>query len=170
MSRSSLLLRALAPAVALALTATGALLTPGTAGAAGAVPTGAAGAVTAAVDTDGDGLDDALDGCSSVAAATSTGCPTAWRKVSLKRLAGKRRLEARVSSPVTACASRARIKLFLDRRGGTDKLLASDASYQGRRRFAVPAGGRYYALVTPTYASGVAECGKAVSRTVRVPR
>lgn len=165
MSRSSLLLRALA----LALAATGALLAPGGAASAEAATTAVA-RTAAAVDTDGDGLDDSLDGCPAVAAATATGCPTAWRKVSLKWLAGKRRLEARVTSPVTACAARARIKLFLDRRGGTDKLLASDASYEGRRRFAVPGGARYYALVTPTYASGVAECGKAVSRTVRVPR
>lgn len=165
MSRSSSLLRALA----LALVATGALLGPAAVGSAEAA-TGAVARTAAAVDTDGDGLDDSLDGCTTVAAATSTGCPTAWRKVSLKWLDGKRRLEARVSSPVTACASRARIKLFLDRRGGTDKLLASDASFRGKRRFTVPGGARYYAVVTPTYASGVAECGKAVSRTVRVPR
>lgn len=128
------------------------------------------GARAAVADTDGDGLDDSIDGCPTVASGNPTGCPTASRKVSLKWLPGKRRLEARVTSPVNACAARARIKLFLDRRSGPDKLLASDASYQGRRRFKVPGGARYYVMVTPTYSTGIAECGKAVSRTVRVPR
>lgn len=125
---------------------------------------------TQLVDTDGDGLDDAVDGCPAVASANPTGCPTAARSVSLTWLAGKRRLEARVSSPVVACAARARIKLFLDRRGATDKLLASDASSRGRHRFRVAAGARYYVKVSASYSPGVAECATARSRTVRVPR
>jgi hypothetical protein len=124
----------------------------------------------AAVDTDGDGLDDLVDGCPTVASGNPTGCPSAWRKVSLTWLASASRLQARVTSPVSACAARARIKLFLDRAGRADKLLSSDASSRGRRRFTVPGGKRYYVLVSPSYSSGVAECGKAVSRTVRVPR
>jgi hypothetical protein len=125
---------------------------------------------TAEVDTDGDGLDDAGDGCPTVASDNPTGCPSAWRKVSLTWLRGERRLQAQVSSPVDACASRARVKLWLDRTGRTDKLLSSNASYNGRRRFKVPRGARYYVTVSPSYASGVAECGKATSRSVRVPR
>lgn len=163
MSRSPLLRRA----VALVLAATGLIVVP-----AGLAPPPASAVAAAAYagDTDGDGLDDSIDGCPTVASGNPTGCPTAWRKVSLKWLPGKHRLEAKVTSPVRACAARARIKLFLDRRGGPDKLLASDASYQGRRRFKVAGGARYYVMVTPTYSTGVAECGKAVSRTVRVPR
>ncbi len=122
------------------------------------------------VDTDGDGLDDAVDGCPAVASGNPTGCPTAARAVSLRWLAGARRLQARVTSPVDACAARARIKLFLDRRGGPDKLLASDASSRGRQRFRVPRGARYYVKVSASYSPGVAECATAVSRTVRVPR
>lgn len=121
-------------------------------------------------DADGDGLDDAVDGCPAVASANPTGCPTASRSVSLTWRAGKRRLEARVASPVTACVARARIKLFLDRRGGSDKLLASDASHRGRHRFRVAGGARYYAKVSASYSPGVAECATATSRTVRVPR
>jgi hypothetical protein len=124
----------------------------------------------AQVDTDGDGLDDSGDGCPTVASDNPTGCPSAWRKVSLAWLKGARRLQAQVSSPVDACASRARVKLWLDRTGRSDKLLSSNASYNGRRRFKVPRGARYYVTVSPSYASGVAECGKATSRTVRVPR
>lgn len=123
-----------------------------------------------AADTDGDGLDDALDGCPTVASGNPTGCPSAWRKVALRWLAGKRRLEARVTSPVDACAAHARIKLFLDRRSGPDKLLGSDASVRGRHRFKVTAGARYYVKVSASYSPGVAECGTATSRRVLVPR
>ncbi|MDR7251744.1 hypothetical protein J2X46_000716 [Nocardioides sp. BE266] len=122
------------------------------------------------VDTDGDGLDDSLDGCPTVASGNPTGCPTASRRVSLTWLAGKHRLEARVTSPVEACASRARIKLFLDRRSGPDKLLSSDASFRGRHRFKVPGGARYYVKVSASYSPGLAECATTTSRTVRVPR
>lgn len=121
-------------------------------------------------DSDGDGLPDDGDGCPSVASGNPTGCPSAWRKVSLTWLKGKQRLQARVTSPVPACASRARIKLWLDRTDRADKLLSSNASFDGRRRFTVPGGARYYVTVSPSYSSGVAECGKATSRTVRVPR
>ncbi|WP_179619764.1 hypothetical protein [Nocardioides cavernae] len=158
--------RLLGRILALVLSTTGALVAPGAATSSGATDA----PVLSAVDTDGDGLDDSIDGCPTVASGTATGCPTVWRTVSLRWLAGKERLEARVSSPAGACVARARIKLFLDRPGRSDKLLASDASSQGRRRFSVPGGARYYAMVTPTYSTGVAECGKAVSRTVRVPR
>jgi hypothetical protein len=121
-------------------------------------------------DTDGDGLDDALDGCPGVASGNPTGCPTAWRAVSLRWLAGPQRLEAQVRSPVDACATRARIKLFLDRASGPDKLLASDASFRGRHRFRVAGAARYYVKVSASYSPGVAECGTATSRRVRVPR
>lgn len=127
-------------------------------------------AAARAADTDGDGLDDTLDGCPAVASGNPTGCPSAWRKVALRWLAGKRRLEARVTSPVDACAARARIKLFLDRRSGPDKLLGSDASVRGRHRFTVTGGARYYVKVSASYSPGVAECGTATSRRVLVPR
>ncbi|RYB93310.1 hypothetical protein EUA93_02415 [Nocardioides oleivorans] len=121
-------------------------------------------------DSDGDGLADDGDGCPTVASSNPTGCPSAWRKVSLRWLAGEQRLQAQVSSPVSACASRARIKLWLDRTDRADKLLSSNASFDGRRKFKVPGGARYYVTVSPSYSTGVAECGKATSRTVRVPR
>jgi hypothetical protein len=159
---------ALGRALGLLLAATGTVVaSPVAVTATPAAP--AAAARASVVDTDGDGLDDTIDGCPTVASANPTGCPTASRTVSLRWAEGRERLLARVTSPVPACASRARIKVFLDRRGGTDKLLASDASYRGRRAFEVPRGARYYAVVTPTYASGLAECAKGVSRTVKVP-
>src|SRR5688572_9170969 len=63
-------------------------------------------------DTVGDGIDDLVDGCPTVASGNPTGCPSASRTVSLKWLAGKKRLQARVSSPVAGCSQRARIALW----------------------------------------------------------
>jgi hypothetical protein len=67
--------------------------------------------VVLGIDSDGDGLPDEGDGCPTVASTNPTGCPSVWRKVSLTWLTGERRLQAKVSSPVNACAARARIKL-----------------------------------------------------------
>jgi hypothetical protein len=123
-----------------------------------------------ATDTDGDGLDDVTDGCPTVAAANPTGCPSASRTARLKRIKDTARLQAEVTSPVTSCSSRARIKLWLDRPDRTDKLLAVDASSRGRHRFKVSRGATYYVTVSPSYSPGQAECGGATSRKVRIPR
>lgn len=147
------------------------------------MPAGAAGATTYADlpdacaattscrdDGDGDGLDDTIDGCPGVASATPTGCPSAARQARLRWRDGASRLEARITSPVAACAARARVKLWRVR-PGTDLRVASEtASTAGRRRFRVTPGARYYVTVSPSYASAQAECSQAVSRTVRVPR
>jgi hypothetical protein len=131
---------------------------------------GSAAAVAFDVDSDGDGLPDSLDGCPTVASGNPTGCPTASRKAALKWLAGKHRLQATISSPVGACSARARIKLWKARAHRDFKLVSVDASSKGRYRFKVPAGSRYYVTVSPSYVSGVAECGRATSRKVLVPR
>jgi hypothetical protein len=123
-----------------------------------------------ATDTDGDGLDDVTDGCPTVASANPTGCPSASRTARLKRVKDTLRLQAEVTSPVTACSSRARIKLWLDRPDRTDKLLAVDASFRGRHRFTVSRGATYYVTVSPSYSPGQAECGGATSRKVRIRR
>ena len=134
-------------------------------------PPARASLLEALVDTDGDGIDDAIDGCPTVPAGTATGCPDASRTVRLQWQTGRGRLLARVTSGVDACVSRARIRLFRDRPGRSDELVATDdATSRGRGTFRVAGGARYYALVATSYASGVAECGRAVSRTVRVPR
>jgi hypothetical protein len=126
--------------------------------------------VVAAGDTDGDGLDDSLDGCPTVASGTPTGCPSASRRARLRWLEGKQRLAATITSTVTSCASRARIKLWRVDPQRDTRLLAVDASRGGRYRFRVPRGATYYVTVSPSYRPGEAECGQAVSRKVRVPR
>lgn len=127
-------------------------------------------ACRAGTDTDGDGLDDLVDGCPTVASGNPTGCPSADRRARLRWLDAKGRLEARITSPVQACASRARIKLWRVRAGGDTKVASENASSSGRQRFRVPRGARYYVTVSPSYASGLAECDRAVSRKVRAPR
>jgi subtilisin-like proprotein convertase family protein len=122
------------------------------------------------LDSDGDGLADAVDGCPTVASSSSTGCPTASRAAKLRWLEGKERLQATISSPVAACEAGARIRLWKVRPHRDTKLLAVDASSAGRYRFKVPHGARYYVTVSSAYSPGQAECGKAVSRKVRVPR
>ena len=122
------------------------------------------------VDTDGDGLDDTRDGCPTVAASTSTGCPSASRKVSLKWLASKQRLQVQVGSPVGGCAQRARIALFRVRPNQDYKVFGGSVSFSGRVRIKVARGATYYVTVPTSYASGVAECGAAESRKVLAPR
>jgi subtilisin-like proprotein convertase family protein len=122
------------------------------------------------VDTDGDGLDDTRDGCPTVAASTSTGCPSASRSVSLKWLAGKQRLQVQVGSPVAGCAQRARIALFRVRPNRDYKVFGGSVSLSGRLRIKVARGATYYVTVPTSYASGVAECGAAESRKVLAPR
>jgi hypothetical protein len=71
---------------------------------------------------------------------------------------------------VPACASRARINLWRVRPSRDFKVFQAVATTRGRYRFTVARGPRYYVTVSPSYSPGVAECAKAVSRTVRVPR
>ena len=122
------------------------------------------------VDTDGDGLDDTRDGCPTVAASTSTGCPSASRSVSLKWIPGKQRLQVQVASPVAGCAQRARIALFRVRANKDYKVFGGSVSFGGRLRVKVARGATYYVTVPTSYASGVAECGTAQSRKVLAPR
>lgn len=122
------------------------------------------------IDSDGDGIPDASDGCPTVFSTTATGCPTASRKVSLTWVAPTQRLEVRVTSPVSACSRRARIVLWRVRPNRDFKLVGVSATSSGRYRFTVQRGARYYVTVSPSYASGQAECGKATSRTVLAPR
>lgn len=121
-------------------------------------------------DGDDDGVPDAGDGCPTVEAPTATGCPTASRRAKLKWITSARRLEARISSPVTACSARARIVLWRVRPNRDFKQVAATAAFSGKRRFSVPRGSGYYVTVSASYSSGVAECAKATSRTVQVPR
>lgn len=158
MKRSSLVGRLVVVVIAATL-----VVTPGQAVAA---PT----SNSADIDSDGDGLLDAVDGCPTVAATTPTGCPSEPRQAKLRWLEGKKRLQASVTSPVEACWSGARIKLWRVRAHRDIKLLAVDATSRGRYRFTVARGARYYVTVSPSYAPGQAECGRAASRKVRVPR
>lgn len=122
------------------------------------------------IDTDGDGLDDAVDGCPTVASTNSTGCPSASRSVSLAWLAGKQRLQVRVTSPVGGCAARARIAIWRVRPNRDYKVFGGNVSFAGRLRVKVARGATYYVTVSKSYSSGVAECGQATSRKVAVPR
>ncbi|MCF6378912.1 hypothetical protein L2K70_14950 [Nocardioides KLBMP 9356] len=121
-------------------------------------------------DTDGDGLDDTRDGCPTVAAATSTGCPLEPRSVSLTWLAGKQSLQVRVTSPVGACAQRARVAVFRVRPHKDYKVFGGSTSFSGRLKVKVARGATYYVTVPTSYASGVAECGTAKSRKVAATR
>ena len=136
-----------------------------------ALPTAlAVAAVAYDVDSDGDGLPDSLDGCPTVASGNPTGCPTASRKAALRWLDDRFRLQARITSPVDACVVRARISLWRVRPGSDLKLGSEEASFRGRVAFKVRTGHRYYVTLAPSYASGRAECDRAVSRTVLAPR
>jgi hypothetical protein len=142
---------------------------------AGALPASAtayASTVAAAADTDsdGDGVPDAGDGCPTVPASNPTGCPTVSRKASLTWLDGKQRLQVRITSAETACVARARIVVWRVRPDRDVKVAGANVSFSGRARFKVPRRARYYVTVSPSYSPGVAECGRATSRTVRVPR
>ena len=163
MSTLGLLHRAAALAVAAALLPAFAASAP-----ASAAP--AASVALRLVDTDGDGLDDLVDGCPTVASSNPTGCPSAARSVSLKWLAGKQRLQVQVSSGVAGCSQRARIALFRVRPNRDVKVFGGSVSYSGRLRITVARGSRYYVTVPQSYASGVAECGPAESRKVLAPR
>lgn len=122
------------------------------------------------VDTDGDGLPDLGDGCPTIASTNPTGCPTAPRKAALEWREGLNRLQAKITSSVPSCASRARINLWRVRPSRDFRVIQVVATRRGRYRFAVARGPRYYVTVSPSYSPGVAECAKAASRVVRVPR
>lgn len=174
MSRSRLLSRT----VALLLVATAspaALGAPPAAASAPRVATASAAAATTATtasagDSDGDGLDDLVDGCPAVASANPTGCPSASRTARLRWLEGRDRLEARVRSPEPSCASRVRVSLWRVRPGRDVKVEGANSSAAGRQRFRAKRRATYYVTVSPSYSSGRAECLGAVSRRVRVPR
>ena len=121
-------------------------------------------------DTDGDGIDDAVDGCPGVASTNPTGCPTVKRSARLRYLAGKNRLQARVISTATACASRSRIKLWRVTPRGDVRAQVETSSFTGRKRFRVRRGAHYFVTVSSSYATGIAECAAARSATVQVPR
>lgn len=147
------------------------LVVPATTGAADALAGVGAPATSALrIDTDGDGLDDAVDGCPTVPSPNPTGCPSASRSVSLAWVAKKQRVQVRVTSPVAGCASRARIVLWRVRANKDYKVLGDTVSFSGRLRAKVARGSTYYVTVSLSYEAGVAECGKAVSRKVFVPR
>ena len=121
-------------------------------------------------DTDGDGLDDASDGCPTVASSNPTGCPTVRRSARLRYLSGKNLLQAQIVSPATACSSRSRIKLWRAMSSGDVRVRVETSSFSGRKRFTVRRGAGYYVTVSSSYAPGIAECAEATSRTVVVPR
>lgn len=121
-------------------------------------------------DTDGDGLDDASDGCVAVASSNPTGCPTMSRRVRLRLLDGTDRLQARISSASTACSSRSRVKLWQVAPGRDVRVQTETASFAGRRLFTVRRDMSYYVTVSASYAPGIAECAEATSPVVRVPR
>ena len=123
-----------------------------------------------AVDTDGDGIDDATDGCPGVASTNPTGCPTVSRSARLRYLAGENLLQAQVRSPETACSARSRVKLWRVLPRGDVRIQVETAGFSGRKRFTVPRGSSYYVTVSSSYAPGVAECVEATSPTVLVPR
>lgn len=122
------------------------------------------------VDTDGDGLDDTRDGCPTVASSNPTGCPTAARRASLTYLTGRNRLRAVITSPVRSCASHARLSLWRVRPRGDVKVVGVEATARGRATIRVRRGSTYYLTVSPSYSSHIAECDRASSRKVRVPR
>jgi hypothetical protein len=127
-------------------------------------------AAAAATDSDGDGVPDTSDGCPAVPAGNPTGCPTVSRKASLTWLEGKQRLQVRITSAETTCVARARIVVWRVRPDRDVKVAGANVSFSGRARFKVARRASYYVSVSPSYSPGVAECGRATSRTVRVPR
>ncbi|WP_374458105.1 thrombospondin type 3 repeat-containing protein [Nocardioides sp.] len=118
-------------------------------------------------DDDADGRADGSDGCPTVAAGTPTGCPAVATKVRMEKKKG--RLVGRATSDARACASGVEVTLKRVRAGRDQKLVVLRTRSGGQFRTKVPAvGGRYYAVLRPRYAAGVAECGTSRSRPVRV--
>lgn len=173
MSRSRLLSRT----VALLLVAAASPAALGAQPAAASAPHVAAVSAVSAVsavattgDSDGDGLDDLVDGCPTVASSNPTGCPSASRTARLRWREGRDRLEVRILSPETTCAARARVSLWRVRPGRDVKVEGANTSSTGRQRFRATRRATYYVTVSPSYSSGRAECLGATSRKVRVPR
>ncbi|MCY7402370.1 MAG: hypothetical protein LH477_15700 [Nocardioides sp.] len=127
-------------------------------------------AADTASDTDGDGLDDASDGCPGVASANPTGCPTVTRSARLRYLSGDSVLQARVLSPATACSARSRVKLWRVMPGGALRVQVETSTSSGLRRFRAPRGATYFVTVSSSYAPGIAECAEARSSKVALPR
>lgn len=148
------------------------LLATTTVGALPAPQAAAAVAVSArtVIDTDGDGLDDTRDGCPTVASPNPTGCPTAARRATLTYLAARNRLRAVITSPVRSCSSHARVNVWRVRQRGDVKVIGVEATARGRVTVRVARGSTYYVTVSPSYSSHIAECDRASSRKVRVPR
>ena len=105
-----------------------------------------------------------------MASANPTGCPTASRRASLTYLAARHRLRAVIASSVRSCSTHARLNVWRVHPRGDVKVLGVEATARGRATFRVPRGSTYYVTVSPSYSSHIAECDRASSRKVRVPR
>ena len=111
-------------------------------------------------DDDDDGRADTSDGCRLESAATSSGCPAVGTRVRLDK--EKSRLVGRVRSDRAACAAGVRATLKRAEPGRDQKLVVVTTGSDGRFRTRSPRNaGRYYVVVRPRYAAGVAECAAA---------
>jgi subtilisin-like proprotein convertase family protein len=120
-------------------------------------------------DDDADGRPDATDGCPSVSAGTTSGCPAASTRTSMRTRRGK--LLGRVAADTHACVAGVEVTLLRKKPGRDQKLVVLRTRDSGRFRTRAPRlAGRYYAVLRKRYAAGVAECGTSRSPAVRVRR
>ena len=119
---------------------------------------------------DGDALANASDGCQRVAAATASGCPPGERELRVRHQNAKKRLKLSVASYYTEC-QRAEVVVWRARKGPDKKVATGTTSRRGLLTLEAPRRpGRHYATVEGSYAIGVAECGAARSKSVRIRR
>lgn len=119
------------------------------------------------LDDDGDAKPDAADRCPLVAASSSTGCPMVERTVKLKQK--KRVLVGTLSADVAGCRAGQAATVWQARKGKDRRIDRARSSASGtfktklRRRT-----GKFYAKVSASSVSGVADCAGAKSRKVTV--
>ena len=118
-------------------------------------------------DNDRDGVDDHVDSCVGLAAASASGCPVTSRSVSAAYRKGK--FKGALASPVGACNAARSVTVWKVRSGPDRKVGAattrSDGAYRVvHRRHS----GKYYATSPGLLVAGVAECPAVQSATFRI--
>lgn len=118
-------------------------------------------------DDDNDGTNDAVDKCPLQKAGTKSGCPVAWRKVTLGYSDGG--FHGVVTSSAQRCAVFVKVKLMKEVRGPNvqvdyDRTDITGGYFIPRKRKP----GDYYAVAGPVTVRDVADCARAESARLHI--